>query len=212
MARPNFERMNISGKAQWAKVLEPDTKFNPDGEYSVDVLIPEAVAQPICEKLDGVVAAEFAKAVEEKPALKNQLTQSNPYQIVYDNETGDPTGEIKFKAKMKAIWRARDGRSGEQRPIVVDAKRQPISKGIAIGNGSSVNVNIELVPYIMQSTKAVGCSLRLKGIQVVNLVEYASGGEMFGTVDGGYESSADAEVDEAFTVEELTDAENQGDF
>lgn len=212
MARPNFERMNISGKAQWAKVLEPDTKWNPDGEYSVDVLIPEADAQPICEKLDGVVAAEFARAVKEKPALKNQLSQSSPYQIVYDNETGDATGEVKFKAKMKAIWRARDGRTGEQRPVVVDAKRQPLGKEIAIGNGSSVNVNVELVPYIMQSTKAVGCSLRLKGLQVVNLVEYASGGSMFDTVEGGFESTANAEIDDAFAVEELSDAENQGDF
>lgn len=207
-----FERMNISGKAQWAKVLEPDTKFNADGEYSVDVLIPEADAQPICEKLDGVVAAEFARAVKEKPALKNQLSQSNPYQIVYDDNTGDPTGDIKFKAKMKAVWRARDGRSGTQRPIVVDAKRQPLSKDIAIGNGSTVNVNVELVPYIMQSTKSVGCSLRLKGLQVVNLVEYASGGSMFDTVEGGYVSAENQAIEEAFAAEELTDAENQGDF
>ena len=64
----------------------------------------------------------------------------------------------------------------------------------------------------MQSTKAVGCSLRLKGLQVVNLVEYASGGSMFDTVEGGYESTANAEIDEAFAVEELSDAENQGDF
>ena len=28
----------VSGTAMWVKVFEPDTKFNPDGVYSVDLL------------------------------------------------------------------------------------------------------------------------------------------------------------------------------
>ena len=211
MATQNFERLNIKGKAMWCKVLEPDTKFNPDGDYSTDILIQEATAAPICEKLDDIVQKAFDQAIKDSPKLKNVLSTSPAYQTVYDNETGDPTGEIKFKAKLKAIWRARDGRFGEQRPVVVDSKLNPIAKHIAIGNGSDINVNVEVVPYVMQSTKAVGVSLRLKGIQVVNLVEYGNGTSMFGEVEGGFEAPDAPEESVPFEVESNDDSD-QGDF
>ena len=34
----------IKGKAQWAKVFDPDTRFVPEGEYSTQVIVPEAEA------------------------------------------------------------------------------------------------------------------------------------------------------------------------
>ena len=34
--------MKIAGTAMWAKVTEPDTKFNPDGDYSINIQMPEA--------------------------------------------------------------------------------------------------------------------------------------------------------------------------
>ena len=33
MAKSNIH-LKIAGTAMWAKVFEPDTKFNPDGDYS----------------------------------------------------------------------------------------------------------------------------------------------------------------------------------
>ena len=212
MARQDFERMNIKGKAMWCKLLEPDTKFNPDGDYSTDILLSEADAAPICEKLDNAIQVAFDNAIKDSPKLKNVLSTSSPYQTVYDNETGDPTGEIKFKAKLKAVWRARDGRFGEQRPVVVDSKLNPIDKHIAIGNGSDINVNVEVVPYVMQSTKSVGASLRLKGIQVVNLVEYGNNASMFGEVDGGFEAPPAPENDTIPFEVESSDDSDQGDF
>ena len=41
--------MVIKGKAMWAKVFEPDTRFVPEGEYSVQVVVPEAEAAEACE-------------------------------------------------------------------------------------------------------------------------------------------------------------------
>ena len=35
----------ILGKAEWAKVYDPDTKFDVNGIYSISVLVPEEEAQ-----------------------------------------------------------------------------------------------------------------------------------------------------------------------
>lgn len=175
----------LEGKAQWAKVFEPDTKFNPLGDYSINLQMPVADATPMCEKLDELVQAKFNEAVEEDPRLKNTLTTqccSNP---VYDRETGDDTGLVEFKFKLKAKVQKRDGTWYEQQPAVVDAKRTPITKETLIGNGSKVKVAFEPIPYVMNATKKVGVSLRLKAVQVIDLVEYGnSSSSIFDEEDG----------------------------
>ena len=65
----------------------------------------------MCEYLDGLVEAKFDEEVKGKPALKNQLSKNPPYATVYDRETGDATGEIEFKFKLKAKVNTRDGRT-----------------------------------------------------------------------------------------------------
>jgi len=51
----------IEGSALWAKVQEPDTKFDPDGTYSISVLVPETEAQEMCEYLDDIVYKAYAE-------------------------------------------------------------------------------------------------------------------------------------------------------
>lgn len=51
----------IEGSALWAKVQEPDTKFDPDGTYSISVLVPETEAQEMCEYLDDIVDKAYAE-------------------------------------------------------------------------------------------------------------------------------------------------------
>lgn len=201
----------MKGKALWAKVFEPDTKFDPNGIYSVNVLIPEAEAAEICEYLDGVVEQRYAEEVKAKPKLKNGLSTKTPYEPEYD-QNGDPTGNIEFKLKLKAKVQARDGSVYEQKPVVVDAKRTPMDADVGIGNGSVIKAAFEPIPYMMASTKQVGVSLRLKGVQVIDLVEYG-GSSMFDEEDG-YVSEAVAKDDRQDTPfdDEVDDAEVEGDF
>ena len=161
----------MKGKALWCKVFEPDTKFDTNGIYSVNVLIPEAEAVEVCEYLDGLVDDKLVEEIKAKPKLKGGLFTKRPYEPEYD-QNGDPTGNIEFKLKLKAKVITRTGDTYEQKPIVVDAKRTPIDKDTAIGNGSVIKVAYEPIPYLMASTKQVGVSLRMKGVQVIDLVEY----------------------------------------
>lgn len=180
----------MRGQALWAKLFEPDTKFDANGIYSISLVLPEVDAADMCEHLDTLCAAKFDEEVEKKPALKNQLSIQPPYTPVYDRETGDATGEIEFKFKLKAKVNTRDGRTFEQKVAVVDAKRTPMTEEIAVGNGSDVKVAFEPMPYMVAGTKKVGVSLRLKAVQVIDLVEYGSPATSVFDEEDGFTASA----------------------
>lgn len=176
----------IQGTAMWAKVFEPDTKFNPDGDYSINIQMPVADAADMSEQLDQIVQAKFNEAIKEDPRLKNTLTTQPVCQTVYDRDTGDDTGNVEFKFKLKAKVRKRDGSTYEQAPAVLDSKKVPMGKDTLVGNGSKVKVAFEPIPYVMPSTKKAGVSLRLKAVQVIDLVEYGNSATSVFDEEDGY--------------------------
>ncbi|MCS5594362.1 MAG: DUF2815 family protein [Porticoccaceae bacterium] len=197
----------LEGKAMWAKVFEPDTKFNPLGDYSINLQMPEANSGKMCEQLESLIQETFNKAVKEKPPLKNTLTTQDIVTQVYDRDTGDPTGDVEFKFKLKAKVQRRDGDYYEQQPAVLDSKKNPMGKGSLIGNGSRVKVAFEPIPYVMQSTKKVGVSLRLKAVQVLDLVEYGNAAtSVFDEEDGFVAEPPSAIVNDSVVTEEFADA------
>lgn len=186
----------LEGTALWAKVFEPDTKFNPLGEYSINLQMPIADSVAMSEQLDGIVQAKFKEAIKEDPRLKNTLTTQEVCQPVYDRDTGDDTGNVEFKFKLKAKVQKRDGTYYEQQPAVLDSKKVPVSGDTLIGNGSKVKVAFEPIPYVMASTKKVGVSLRLKAVQVIDLVEYGnSAASVFDEEDGFVVSTTPEEAE-----------------
>ena len=62
------------------------------------------------------------------------------------------------------------------------------------------------MPYMVSGTKKVGVSLRLKAVQVINLVEYGSPAASVFDEEDGFTASANAP--QASTTEVFTD----GDF
>ena len=161
----------IKGKSLWSKVFEPDTRFVPEGEYSTQVIVPEAEAADVCEQLENLAKQKFSEAVEDNPKLKNVLSMRPVFETEYD-DNGDATGNVIFKTKLKARIKSRSGETYSQSVSVVDAKKTPMDGSQMIGNGSTVKVAVEPFPYVMNSSKEVGVSLRLKAMQVINLVEY----------------------------------------
>lgn len=201
----------IKGNALWAKVFEPDTRYVPEGEYSIQVSVPETQAAEVCEQLENMAQAKLSEVVKEQPKLKAVLSTRTPFELDTD-EAGNPTGNILFKTKMKARVKSRDGRVYEQKPAVVDAKRTPMDGSQLIGNGSLVKVAVEPVPYMMQSTKQVGVTLRLKAVQIINLVEYGKTATSIFEEEDGFVASAVRKDNnsDVFQDEVIDDAE--GDF
>jgi hypothetical protein len=201
----------IEGSALWAKVQEPDTKFDPDGTYSISVLVPETEAQEMCEYLDDIVDKAYAEEIKNSPKKKAALSTRKGYDYNYDQE-GNQTDLIEFKIKLKAKVNRQDGTSFSQKPIVVDAKRQPLNPDIAVGNGSDVKVAFEPRPYVMNSTKQVGVSLRMKGVQVINLVEYGNSVSSMFDEEDGYVAEASAPVARTPFDDGIATDESEGDF
>ena len=195
----------LEGTALWAKVFEPDTKFNPLGDFSINLQMPIADSVAMSEQLDNIVQAKFKEAVKEDPRLKNTLTTQEVCQPVYDRDTGDDTGNVEFKFKLKAKVQKRDGSYYEQQPAVLDSKKVPMSKDTLIGNGSKVKVAFEPIPYVMASTKKVGVSLRLKAVQVIDLVEYGNSAASVFDEEDGYVAPAS---NDSVITEELADVED----
>ena len=153
----------ISGKAYWAKVYQPQaSKFAPDDlRYSIDVGNLDKKNIGIAEELGLEIKTD--QTVEGKP---------------YSGQRGE-------YVTLRNYAKSRDG-SDNPRPRVVDAQTNPMTK--LIGNGSDVNVLFDVSPYKGGPRQGQN-GFYLKGVQVVDLVEYEGAGDSgggFSAVDGGY--------------------------
>lgn len=185
-----------AGIAQYPYLTKPDTKFNPDGEYKISVEIPGASAQDIVTFLDEQFAVSVAKAKKENPGKKIKEGDV-PYSV------NDDTGAVTVRFKLKAKVTPKMGDPFEQRPALFDAKGKPIGADAKIGGGSKVKVAYELVPYYTAIAGA-GISLRLKAVQVINLVEFSGGAssEAYGFgQEEGYEAEDTPAAQNGFAEE-----------
>ena len=111
-----------------------------------------------------------------------------------------------FRFKLKAKVTPKQGDPFEQRPAIFDAKGKPLQEA-KIGGGSKVKVAYELIPYYTAIAGA-GVSLRLKAVQVIDLVEFSGGAsaDAFGFgEEEGYEAEDTPAQSNGFTNEEESD-------
>ncbi len=208
------KHMKIQGSAMWAKVMEPDTKFVPEGQYTIKVVMPVTEAAELCEQLDSYATQKLAEVVKEQPKLKAVLSTTPAYTTEYDDD-GNDTGNVTFNCKLKAVQVLRDGTKRVQKPFVCDSKVKPINPDTLIGNGSKVIVKVQPNPYMMPATKTVGVSLKMLGVQVIDLVEYGMPTTNLFDEEDGYITQAVVKDDnqEMFNdVDDTADAKDQGDF
>lgn len=186
--RPRY--VSPAGIAQYPYLSAPDTKFNPDGDYKVNLEVSGEDAAKLTTFLDEQHELAVAEAKKGNPGKKIKEGDL-PYTV------NDETGKVAFKFKLKAKVHPKNGDSFEQRPALFDAKGKPLGTDTKIGGGSKLKTSFELVPYYTAIAGA-GVSLRLKAVQVIDLVEYSSGGSGesygFGKEDG-YEAPTETTND-----------------
>jgi hypothetical protein len=231
------------GTFKWPKLTEPDYGTNqypnPDGAYSVKVIFNESdpAFQAFRVKIEKAHAAavELGEAafkelkVETRKKLK-AITVNEPFTVIYDQETEEPTGEVEMKISMKASGTVKKGpRAGKKwtrKPQLFDAKGKPMLKVPDIWGGTTGKVSFSFVSdgYFIPGTGACGISFQLEAAQIIDLV---SGGQRqagdygFGEEEG-YEhddkAAADDEGDDGDEFEDETggaagaDPEGAADF
>ena len=199
------------GSALWAHLVDADKKFSELGDFKVNLKIADAEAAELVRQiqLEKEKALTFfqeeAKAEGKSPKAiaKIKLSDIDPYE-----EDDEEEGVTIFKFKRKAAYVKDSGEIVHFEVPLIDATGKTIPDGSKpnIGNGSTLRVMAELVPYNM-ATSGVGVSLRLKKVQIKTLVEYSSDGPGFDAVeDGGYvppgmdPDFSKAEGDSGYTV------------
>jgi len=175
------------GKAVYPHLNSPDDKFDDDGIFSTKLAIAADHAGELLTKLEEFAEESYKNHCKEqkKPKLKRH---DNPWDEEYDRD-GQSTGNLLFKFKMKAKTKA----GVELRPVLVDAKKKPMAD--QIGSGSKLKVAFEARSWFVPSL-GVGITLRLRGVQVLDLVEWSAGSSASSLgfdEEPGYETTGDTE-------------------
>lgn len=185
--KPNPQFITPRGVFVYPSLNKPDfgTKDypKPDGEYKVTLRLTQAQADAWRE---GPLKAVIARAREEADAAfaalpiatrkkLKELTFNECGTDEYDKVSEEPTGFVLFKIGMKASGLRDKGTPKEavwnQKPQVFDSKGIALDKVPDIWGGSEGYVSVEAGPYFIPGTGAAGVSLRLKGVQLMKLVQ-----------------------------------------
>ena len=180
----------VTGKGEltgFISVFKPSTKFDKDGTYQANIILPKEEGERIAAEIKAVRTEQFK--TYGKGTKVADLTQCVPLTIV-DDETGEETpdaeGRYVFKTKAKAF--IKDG-VPTAFVKVMDSKLKPMTNA-SIGAGTVAKLGVILSGYCVAGK--TGVSVKLKMVQILDLVEYAGGGnpEEFGvTEEEGFEGS-----------------------
>lgn len=189
------------GEAQWPFLQTPDTKFNPEGVYRVNMVFertPEVMK--FIDELEKILN-EFNNHVQNVERKKVSIVKP-----VYE-ETDDGKILLKFKQNAKIIPKDRSKDPIDVKIAIFDKFNRPLDPDVKIGNGSKCKIAFMPVGYHQPSTRAVGLTLRIVAVQVRELVTYGDSN------DGAtYGFDAEQQNEEAPFPFDAIEDDNPSDF
>lgn len=230
MSKPKRERyLSPKGIAVWPRLNEPDTKFKPEGEYSVTLAYDgdDRAVRDLIAKLEKRRDELFEQWLSENPKKKKVATVAPVFTEELD-DNGDETGRVLLKFKMRASGTSKKtGKKWTMRPDIFDARGRKLTNPPKIGGGSTLKVSFEVGGAFVESAKQFYLSLRLVAVQVIDLVEFGSRSAAdygFGEEDGfeaddehftpaSTRSAADSAADsDDADDEDSDDGDDDGDY
>lgn len=135
------------------------------GKFAVSFL-PETDADR--HALSIAIDEEWQKFAESDEGKKHK------YKYDYANGVNEYKGDELFKFKMQERINTKSGREWIRKVPIFDASGKEISAELtSIGSGTRGRIAYELMPYYMND-KNYGVSLRLTGVQIIELKEAGS--------------------------------------
>jgi len=228
MAKGNNRYVTPKGTLIYPYLSEPDTKFNPHGDYKAEMELPED-AQLFDEKgrAQGTIVDFLNQKIEDAvdqfgDMYNGQKKKGKP--ITVEEAADAPfyvdNGKLFVKFKLKAYVEPKNKEPFTQKPALFDAKGNKFDPPTNPWNGTVAKISFEAVPYYNAKDAQAGVTLRLKAAQVINPVfSGAASGQAFGfEEEEGFDSEQDEmpEVNsEGFSPEEDYEApeeDEEGDF
>lgn len=169
---------------------------NDKGVYKAMLRMPKDA--PETKAFIASLQDHFDRGLAEEKASKGGRIKVHedgiPWQDEEDKDTGEPTGNIIVRTKLKAyVFLKKTGKGFDQRPKVFDANRVPITDVPAIGPGSKVRVSGQVNCWY---TSKFGMTLWLEAVQLLELVEMS--GSRNKAEDYGFEDENGYSVGEAY--------------
>lgn len=166
MSSNNNRFTTPKGLAQYPSIKTPDTKFNPEGDYKVNLVMEDdEKTNSLVSKLEAVLEDFY----ENDDNVKQALSKGRKV-VTQDIYEKDEEGRIVMKFKQKAVITKKDGSKIPVKIRQFDSKGKPID--VNIGRDSVIKASFTANPYYMPSTRTCGLSLRLLAVQVISLNEF----------------------------------------
>ncbi|MEX3853698.1 hypothetical protein AB3X94_06475 [Paraburkholderia sp. BR10923] len=139
------------GIAGFMNLVRPDTRFDPEGKYKVNITLAADDAAGIIQSCNEVATHEFGpkKAAQTKMPGK-------------ENEDGSVTFTFKSKSKPNVY---------DARVTLIEPERL---LALRIGSGSTIRVNGGAEAY--ENGARIGVTLSLHEVQIIHLKQYQAGG------------------------------------
>lgn len=208
---PLKEVVTPIGVARYPWLSKPDTKFDADGVFKVDLLIEDvAKIAGLQKQIEEAIDQSVAQAKEENPKVARQIKRGDAPIIEDTDEDGNPTGKLILRCKTKAV-RKRDGESTPKVVPIFDAAGKRTKA--EVWGGSKLRLRIAIKPYFVAGTKIAGVSLDLREVQVIELVQGGSAQPKgFDAVEGGWTEDQDEQQGSFEEASAGEDAGDDGDF
>lgn len=206
----------VTGKVEltgFISLIKPSTKFNKQGIYSTYALLNAKEGKEFEQKMKDIRTEQFKKYGK---GTKLAELQCKPYTIQDENtgeETPDPQGRYILTAKANAYI---ENGKPKYKPQIFNAKKQPITGNISIGEGTIARLGVTLSGYSVAGK--TGVSVKLGLVQIIDLVEYSSSGFNLDELDeeegfDGVGTEFTEEVNEEVTEEAAEgEDEEEADF
>ena len=148
------------GKAIFPHLIEADTMFQTEGLFHVKLECPKTESENIISVIKNGIAQEVKKQHDVNP--NKAITYAPlPY------EETDETVTFKFKLKASGV-RKSDGKAFTQAPNIINADLTAFDKQNQIWGDSILKITFE--PIFWNMPIGIGSTLRLKTVQVLELV------------------------------------------
>lgn len=191
--KPRYEAFTSPvGEAVFPWITKADTEYSATGVFKTDLSVPFEAAQDFIAKLEKARADFIAtlpigkqESLTPRPVYFDEYTRPEYPEDATDDEkkalrdawVGEPTGNVLFRFKLNAHVDTDDG-GFDQAPVVVDAASGEKVTDAVFG-GSVIRVRGQIVPYTNNAAATVGVTLRMKAVQVIEIVSGGGDGSFW---------------------------------
>lgn len=181
-----------------------DKPHEPKFKCSLVVDPSDPKVQALQKMLDEMLDKYIEEQKAANPKIAKKIRRADCYHDHFErtkddegNVTEKESGNILFKFSMNAQYVDKTTKKVVQlRPELFDASNNKLDpSAVNIWGGTTGRIAFQIRPYLMETDKSCGLSLKLIGVRILNLVTGGTGGRsgesLFGDAEDGYEADTD---------------------